>query len=239
VDCIAVAQSLPGAVIINTATYIGKKRGGTAGSLCALMGTILPSFIAMIALITVLSAVGENRYLAGFFRGALAAAAAMVTVAAFRLGKPILKKPGDWVLAIAAFVALIVFHVNIIFIIAASVAVGFALYFVRRRLASRKTSGNGADGNGASGTSRGSNGENPNDDSDTTKPTDENLNDDSDTTKPTGENPNDDSDTMNPTGENPNDDSDTTNLHGDNPNEDTIVDKIPDDDDSPGKDGED
>jgi chromate transporter len=142
VDCIAVAQSLPGAVIINTATYIGKKRAGIAGSLFAVLGTILPSLIVMLALITALSAFGDNRYLAGFFRGALSAAAAMVAVAAFRLGKPVLKKPADWILAGAAFVALIVFGVSIVYIILASIAVGFGLYFARRRLSIRKAARN-------------------------------------------------------------------------------------------------
>jgi chromate transporter len=143
IDCIAVAQSLPGAVIINTATYIGKRRAGFVGALLCTFGTVLPSVIVMSVLVSLVSVIGDNSYLSGFFKGALSAAAAMIAVAAYRMGKPVLKRAGDWVLALLAFVALIVFRIGILYIIPVSIAVGFGLYFLRKYRAKRKAAGSG------------------------------------------------------------------------------------------------
>ncbi len=43
-DMIAIAESTPGPVAVNSATYIGYKIGGAAGSLSATLGVVIPSF---------------------------------------------------------------------------------------------------------------------------------------------------------------------------------------------------
>ena len=42
---ITVAESTPGPIAINMATYIGYKKGGVLGSVCATLGVVLPSFV--------------------------------------------------------------------------------------------------------------------------------------------------------------------------------------------------
>ena len=42
---IAVAESTPGPVAINMATYIGVQTGGIFGAICATFGVVLPSFV--------------------------------------------------------------------------------------------------------------------------------------------------------------------------------------------------
>ena len=42
---IAVAESTPGPVAINMATYIGVQKGGIFGAVCATLGVVLPSFV--------------------------------------------------------------------------------------------------------------------------------------------------------------------------------------------------
>ncbi len=42
---IAVAESTPGPVAINMATYIGMQTGGIFGAICATIGVVLPSFV--------------------------------------------------------------------------------------------------------------------------------------------------------------------------------------------------
>ena len=44
-DMLAIAESTPGPIAINSATYIGYKTAGVAGSVCATLGVVLPSFI--------------------------------------------------------------------------------------------------------------------------------------------------------------------------------------------------
>lgn len=44
---IAVAESTPGPVAINMATYIGVETGGIFGAICATFGVVLPSFVVI------------------------------------------------------------------------------------------------------------------------------------------------------------------------------------------------
>lgn len=138
VDCLAISQSIPGAVIINTATFVGRKIKRFPGSLAATLGVILPSFICIIILISVLDVVGSNQYIDGFFRGALAAAAGLVLVALIRMGKLIYSDPMDLVIAAVVFVLVIFFNINIVWIVVCSIPLGVVLYHIRRTIAKRK-----------------------------------------------------------------------------------------------------
>lgn len=44
-DVVAIAESTPGPIAINSATYIGYKRAGFFGALSATLGVVMPSFI--------------------------------------------------------------------------------------------------------------------------------------------------------------------------------------------------
>ena len=49
-DMIAIAESTPGPIAINTATYIGYKVAGVLGSIFATLGVVLPSFIIILVI---------------------------------------------------------------------------------------------------------------------------------------------------------------------------------------------
>ena len=49
-DVAAIAESTPGPIAINCATYIGYKKAGVLGSAAATLGVILPSFIIIYAI---------------------------------------------------------------------------------------------------------------------------------------------------------------------------------------------
>ena len=53
-DCIAICQSLPGALIMNIAIFVGKKIKGTSGALAAALGMVLPAFASIILIIILL-----------------------------------------------------------------------------------------------------------------------------------------------------------------------------------------
>ena len=44
-DMVAIAESTPGPIAINSATYVGYKNAGVLGAACATLGVVLPSFI--------------------------------------------------------------------------------------------------------------------------------------------------------------------------------------------------
>ena len=51
IDMLALAQSMPGPIALNTAVFVGNKRKGIKGSIFSSLGIILPSFITILLLV--------------------------------------------------------------------------------------------------------------------------------------------------------------------------------------------
>ena len=54
-EIIAIAESTPGPIAINMATFVGSSQGGILGSVCATLGVVLPSFIIILIIAMVLN----------------------------------------------------------------------------------------------------------------------------------------------------------------------------------------
>ncbi len=68
-DVAAIAESTPGPIAINAATYIGYKRCGVLGALVATLGVCLPSFVIIYAISLFLDAFLSLTLVAAAFRG--------------------------------------------------------------------------------------------------------------------------------------------------------------------------
>lgn len=132
IDCIAVSQSLPGVIAINSATFIGRRFNGIRGALAATLGVVLPSFVIIILAVTVLGFIGENRYVLGAFTGIKAAVCGLILVTVVRLGKQILKGPFQWILAVMSLAAIGVLGVNAVWVVIAGGIAGIVYNSVRR-----------------------------------------------------------------------------------------------------------
>ena len=60
---IAVAESTPGPIAVNMATFVGSSQAGVLGALCATLGMVLPSFIIILIIAKFFSKFAENRYI--------------------------------------------------------------------------------------------------------------------------------------------------------------------------------
>ena len=98
----------------------------------------MPSFLIIIAVVTLLGTIGHNSYINGAFTGIKAAVCGLVIVSACKLGKQILKGPFQWVLAILAFFAIAVFEVTALWAILAGAAAGIILLLIREKRGARK-----------------------------------------------------------------------------------------------------
>ena len=79
-DLLAVAQSLPGILAVNIATAVGDKIGGARGSIVAAAGTILPSFLIILAIAIFLTPdiIKNNRVVSAIFMGIRPAVVALI-----------------------------------------------------------------------------------------------------------------------------------------------------------------
>ena len=66
---IGVCESTPGPIAINMATYIGAVQGGPFGSVLATLGVVLPSFLIILLVASVMKTFTETRGFRGFMRG--------------------------------------------------------------------------------------------------------------------------------------------------------------------------
>ena len=106
-NMIAVAESTPGPIGVNTATYAGVTTYGIIGGLIATFGLVLPSYIVIVIVYKVLEKFKENKLTQTVFYGLRPAVAGLITVAAYTLLETTVFP--DLVLNIKALVMLLVF----------------------------------------------------------------------------------------------------------------------------------
>ena len=68
-DFLGISESTPGPIAINMATFIGASEGGILGSLVATLGVVLPSFIIILLVASLLKKLIKNKYFQAFMDG--------------------------------------------------------------------------------------------------------------------------------------------------------------------------
>ena len=68
-EILAIAESTPGPIAINMATFIGAEQGGILGSICATLGVVMPSLIIIILVASILNKFIKNKYVQFFLKG--------------------------------------------------------------------------------------------------------------------------------------------------------------------------
>lgn len=132
-DCFAIAQSLPGVLAINSAIYIGNKTKGVIGSIAAALGVILPAFVSIVVILLFLGKIEDNSYVLGAFEGIKAASAALISVAAYQLGKRILKGKLAYFIAVISFGLIVFADISAIWAIVFGALAGLTAYLYRRK----------------------------------------------------------------------------------------------------------
>ncbi len=85
-DMIAIAESTPGPIAINTATYVGFKMAGIPGAFLATMGLVLPTFFLILLLSALFLKHKEKPLIKNAFLGMAPVIAAMITGTALKMG---------------------------------------------------------------------------------------------------------------------------------------------------------
>jgi len=118
---------LPGPEAQQLAVYVGWLLNGIRGGLIAGVLFVLPGFVALLALSGIYLAAGDSTLVEAVFSGLAPAVLAIVAHAVYRVGKKSLTHPAFVGLAVAAFVALTVFGVSFVIVVAAAALIGWAL----------------------------------------------------------------------------------------------------------------
>ena len=92
-DITVIAESTPGPIAINCATYVGYKRKGLAGAVAATVGIVLPSFCIILLISSLLDNYLESAWVAHAFRGIKIAVGILIFDAAVKMICKMPKKP--------------------------------------------------------------------------------------------------------------------------------------------------
>ncbi len=133
-EIIAIAESTPGPIAINAATFIGYRVGGFFGALAATVGVVLPSFVIITAISFVLAAFQNVVWIRYAFNGIRAGVLALIVKALWSMYKQSPNGIFAYLIMFGAFVVTAFLPVNVIFVILFCAAAGIvqALIVSRR-----------------------------------------------------------------------------------------------------------
>ena len=133
-----IAESTPGPVAINCATFVGNKKKGIAGAVAATLGMILPSFLIILIISFFFDSFIKNRYVAAAFKGIKAAVGILIIDAAVRLFKKLPKKMLPIVILCVSCIAMLLFDIfaikiSSVVLLIAGALIGFVVFAISKR----------------------------------------------------------------------------------------------------------
>ena len=105
-----IAESTPGPIAINCATYVGYKHGGIPGSIASTVGMVVPSFVIIFLISGVLDQFLLVPAVANAFRGIKIGVGLLILRVAISMVKKMQKKPFPRIIAVCAFAAMLVIN---------------------------------------------------------------------------------------------------------------------------------
>lgn len=143
VDMLAIAESTPGVIAVNLATYTGYKVNKMLGSFFATFGVVSPSFI-IICIISLFYEQFINIQIINWaFKGIKACVAIMILNAGIKLFKHVKRNVFSFIMLCISFaLALFVPSISTIYIILSGLVIGIAYYAIAEAIRNKHNSNN-------------------------------------------------------------------------------------------------
>lgn len=108
-DLLTLAQAAPGPISLNTAVFVGYKQRKYLGSLAAIFGVVIPSFVIILLVAMFFANVRHNHWVDAAFKGMRPAVVALIIAPIVGLTRGM----RWWMIAVAMATALIVWYFGI------------------------------------------------------------------------------------------------------------------------------
>ncbi len=134
-----IAESTPGPIAINCATFVGYKKGKLPGAIVATLGMVLPSFVIIYLISKFLNYFLEITWVANAFKGIKIAVGLLIVDAAVKMLKKMKEKPMQIIMVSFAVVTMIlinVFELNIssLMLMLVSAVIGIVVFSFKSNL---------------------------------------------------------------------------------------------------------
>ena len=86
-NLVTIAEMTPGPIAINTSVFVGYKMRGLKGAVAALLGSVLPSFVIILAIALLFADIRHNPVVDAAFKGMRPAVVALIVVPVISLAR--------------------------------------------------------------------------------------------------------------------------------------------------------
>ena len=114
-DVVAIAESTPGPISLNTSSFVVYRTAGFFGAFCATLGVVLPSFGIIVGISFVLRQFENLEIVKYAFWGIRAGVLALIIKGLISMYKTCPKNVFSYIIMAAAFVAVAFFNINVIY----------------------------------------------------------------------------------------------------------------------------
>jgi len=135
IDMVALSQSIPGPIAVDTAVYIGYKVAGIGGSISAMLGATLSAFVAILVIAIYFTNLNQNKAVDAVFMGLRPAVVALLAIPVLKMAKSLKINPKTIIIPIVTAILVSFYNINAVYIIIASGLGGLAYGCMRRRSA--------------------------------------------------------------------------------------------------------
>ena len=126
-EVVAIAESTPGPIAINAATFIGYRVAGVLGSLCATLGVVLPSFAIILLVSGILRQFQHIDAVRYAFVGIRAGVLALIVKAFLGMFKKCKKTVLAYAVMITVFACVVFWDVGVVLLLVLSALAGLAV----------------------------------------------------------------------------------------------------------------
>ena len=136
-DVVAIAESTPGPIAINVATYIGYKLKGFVGAVVATVGMCLPSFVIMYLVSLFYEQFMEITLVRAAFKGIQICVVYLIASAGLKMLKKMKKTPQNIIVFSVTCVGMILctlfdVHISSVWFILAAGILGLSIFFIKK-----------------------------------------------------------------------------------------------------------
>ncbi len=132
VECMALGQSLPGVITINTSVFIGYRVYGIWGALSAVFGIVFPAFLIITLFASVFEKYQNMEIVQNIMSGIRASVFALILASVLKLFKSSVKDVFQILLFICILLFMLFYNLSPIIAIIISGVIGYIIFIKRR-----------------------------------------------------------------------------------------------------------
>ncbi len=132
-DLIAVSQAVPGVFAVNMAIFVGYKLRGVKGSIVTALGTVLPSFITILAIAVFFYSFKDNETVIKIFKGIRPAVVALIAVPVLSTARSAGITYKTIVIPLVTALLIWLLHVSPVYIVTIAAAAGVLYQFAKNK----------------------------------------------------------------------------------------------------------